>query len=127
MRSLADKSLEFVRQYLPEIDKPTLEDYDEAFRIWQQDKQAEFSDERVIEIIGGYLGNKCVDELEMEWSVVTDEYGTDYAVRSTVNEVTSFPFSAVLKRIEDGNNGFIHGLFHTIRHTIETSDAKARE
>ena len=127
LQALGSDGPAFVQHYLPDVDKLTLEDYDNAFELWQNDKQSDYSDAQVIEIIGGYLGNKCVQDLDMEWSVVTDEYGTDYAVRSNQVEVTTYPFSAVLKRIEDGNSGFIHGLYHTVRHTIETSDAKTRE
>ena len=127
LQALGNDGPAFVQHYLPDVNELRLEDYDKAFELWQNDKQSDYSDAQVIEIIGGYLGNKCVKDLDMEWSVVTDEYGTDYAVRSNEVEVTTYPFSAVLKRIEDGNSGFIHGLYHTVRHTIETSDAKPRE
>jgi len=127
LQTLGNDGPAFVQHYLPDANKLTLEDYDKAFELWQNDKQSDYSDTQVIEIIGGYLGNKCVQDLDMEWSVVTDEYGTDYAVRSNQVEVTTYPFSAVLKRIEDGNSGFIHGLYHTVRHTIETSNVKHRK
>jgi hypothetical protein len=127
LQALGNDGPTFVQHYLPNANELTLEDYDRAFELWQNDKQSDYSDAQVVEIIGGHLGNKCVRDLAMEWSVVTDEYGTDYAVRSNQVQVTTYPFSAVLKRIEDGNSGFIHGIYHTVRHTIESSKAKTRE
>jgi hypothetical protein len=32
---------------------------------------------RVIQLVRGYVGNKLVAEFDMEWVMVTDEYGTD--------------------------------------------------
>jgi len=127
LQTLGQIGPEFVQHYLSNVDEPTLMDYDNAFRMWQNDESSVFSDQQVMETLGGYIGNKCVADLGMEWSVVVDEYGTDYAVRSAETEVASYPFSAVLKRIEDRQNGFIHGLYHTIRYTIETARSKQRE
>ncbi len=127
LQALGNDGPAFVKHYLPDANELTLEVYDKAFELWQNDKQSDYSTTQAIEIIGGHLGNKCVEDLDMEWCVVMDEYGTDYAVRSSKVEVTTFPFSAVLKRIEDGNSGFIHGLYHTVRDTIETPDAKSRD
>lgn len=59
------------------VTEPNLRDYDTAFRAWQQDEAPAYSDMLVIQLIGGYLGNKLVADFDMEWVMVTDEYGTD--------------------------------------------------
>ena len=63
----------------------------------------------------------------MEWVTVTDEYGTDYAVRSKSVEVMAFPFSTVLKRIEDKEHDFLHGVYHTLKQRLESSDNMRRD
>ena len=126
LQSLAAQGPRFVAAYLPETKEPELKDYDLAFRAWQTSKSPSHSKEQVIEILGGYLGNKCVADFDMEWVTVTDEIGTDYAIRSKSVEVMAFPFSTVLKRIEDNQYDFLHGVYHTIGHTLATGDYKSR-
>ena len=127
LEALSEQGPGFVRAYLPDVREPDLKDHDLAFRAWQTSKAPQHSNEQVVEILGGYLGNKCVVDLEMEWVTVTDEYGTDYAVRSKSAEVMAFPFSTVMKRIEAKEHDFLHGVYHTLKHTLDSGDYKTRE
>lgn len=127
LQSLDDGGPQFVSHYLPDVTEPSLKDYDAAFRAWQLDESSEYTDQQVIQLVGGYLGNKCVDDFDMEWVTVTDEFGTDYAVRSTRVEVMSFPFSTVLKRIEDKKYDFVHGVYYTIKEMLTNGEYKVRE
>jgi hypothetical protein len=124
LESLANYGKEFVNKYLPEEINFDLKAHDRAFRAWQISKPPKHSDEEVIKIIGGYLGNKLVTDLNMEWVTVTDEYGIDYAVRSKSTEVISFPFSTVMKRVESGEYDFLYGVFYTTKQMIESGDYK---
>jgi hypothetical protein len=117
----------FLATYLEGAVEPTLEQYDRAFRAWQKSASPQHTAEQVIEILGAHLGNKCVADLNMEWVKVTDEYGTDYAVRSKSYEVMAFPFSSVLKRIEDREYDFMNGVYYAVKHDIESGDAMPRE
>ena len=63
----------------------------------------------------------------MEWVTVTDEYGTDYAVRSTKVELMSFPFSTVFKRIEDKKHDFVQGVYYTIKEMLTNGEYKVRD
>ena len=126
LQSLGGDGPQFVSHYLPTVTEPTLKDYDAAFRAWQQDPSPPYDSQQVIQIVGGYLGNKCVTDFDMEWVTVTDEYGTDYAVRSTKVEVMSFPFSTVLKRIEDKNYDFVHGVYYTVKEMLTNGEYKVR-
>ena len=63
----------------------------------------------------------------MEWVTVTDEYGTDYAVRSTKVEVMSFPFSTVLKRIENKKYDFVHGAYYTVKEMLTNGQYQVRQ
>src|SRR6516162_7230883 len=77
LQSLSTQGPGFVAAYLPDARDPSLKDYDRAFRAWQISKAPKHSKEQVIEILGGYLGNKCIGDFDMEWVTVTDQYGTD--------------------------------------------------
>ncbi len=127
LQSLGGDGPQFISTYLPSVTAPTLKDYDAAFRAWQQDQSPQYDEQKVIEIFGGYLGNKCVADFDMEWVTVTDEYGTDYAVRSTEVELMSFPFSTVLKRIEDKEYDFVRGVYYTIKEMLANGEYKVRE
>ncbi|MDH5786239.1 MAG: DUF3806 domain-containing protein, partial [Chromatiales bacterium] len=114
----------FVKSYLPHVTNPSLKDYDEAFRLWQIEKERRYTEQQIIEILGACLGNKLITDFQMEWVVVTDEYGTDFAVRGKRFEIISFPFSSVVKRIENNQYDFMVGVYHTVRASIERGDFK---
>jgi len=127
LESLAAQAPSFAAAYLGDKADPDLKDYDEAFRVWQTSKKPQHSNDQVVEIIGGYLGNKCIADFDMEWVTVTDEFGTDYAVRGKTVDVMSFPFSTVLKRIEKSEHGFLFGVYHATKQMLESGDYRSRE
>jgi len=103
-----------------------LKRYDEAFKAWQDSTVKKHSDQDVINALGAYLGQRMVQDFNMEWVMVTDQYGKDYAVRHKTSELMSFPFSSVMKRIEDKEHDFIHGVYHVLKHEVENGDWKQR-
>jgi len=124
LEALSGKARGFLHTYAGPTAPETLEAYDVAFIKWQDSKSRTYSDEQVIELLGGVLGNKFVTDLDMQWAVVEDEYGTDYAVRHSRVEVLSFPFSTVMKRVKDNENGFLDSVFEITKHKIESGDAR---
>src|SRR5579871_5835151 len=56
LRSLGDDGPQFVSHYFTTITHPDLKDCDAAFRAWQLDASPPYTDQQVIQIIGGYLG-----------------------------------------------------------------------
>jgi hypothetical protein len=117
---------EFVAAYLGHEATLNLATLDQAFRAWQLESSRRFSEQEVENILGAYLGQRLAADLNMEWVTVTDEYGTDYAVRSRKYEVMSFPFAVVSKRIEDGKHDFLVAVYHTVEHTLEEGDHMPR-
>jgi len=103
-----------------------LKQYDEAFKAWQDSHAKRHSDQDVINILGSYLGQRMVKDFDMEWVMVTDKYGKDYAVRHKTSELLSFPFSSVMKRIEDKEHDLIHGVYHVLKHEVEQGEFKQR-
>ncbi len=126
LNSYASQGVRFVSTYLPRVSNPTLKDFDEAFRMWQLEKKPRYTQQQVIDMLGSYLGNKLITDFQMEWVIVTDQYGTDYAVRAKKYEVLSFPFSSVMKRIDKNQYDFMVGIYHTIKASIVSGDYKAR-
>lgn len=125
----AAKGASFVSAYLPNIKnikEPTLKDFDEAFYLWLREKKQRYSSQQVVEILGSRLGKKLINDFDMEWVLVEDEYGTDYAVRAKKKETMSFPFSSVLKRIESNEHDFMVGVYQAVKSTIDESDVKTR-
>jgi hypothetical protein len=127
LQSLGKDGPDFVAHYFPNTTQPGLKDYDAAFRAWQLDKTPKHTEQQVIDIIGGYLGNKCIADFEMEWVTVTDEFGTEYAVQSTKVELMSYPFSTVRKRIEDKKYDFVQGVYYTIKEVLDSGESRDRQ
>lgn len=117
----------FVKHYKPDTIEPTLVDYDEAFIAWQKDKTGKYSADDVVMIVGGYLGNRCIADFDMQWVRVEDEYGTDFAVRAKKSEVMIFPFSSVQKRVNASNSGFVHGVYHALKNLFESGNHDPRD
>lgn len=116
IRALDKAALEILEVYRPGA-TPSLESYDEAFRLWQRDESHRFSTD-VVERLGSYLGNRLADDFDMEWVELTDEYGTDLAVRARRFEVLSFPFSSVGKRIQNNQYDFMAGVYYAVKDAI---------
>ena len=112
--------------YQPQATAATLSEFDVAFLNWQRDAKAKFTEGQVINMLGAFLGNKLVKDFDMEWVVVTDMYGTDFAVRGKKVEVMSFPFSSVAKRIESHQFDFMNGVYFAVKNAVENENVKAR-
>ena len=118
---LAAAGPEFVRIFLPNVSDPSLKHYDEAFRLWQESRGNDpdaVSEALVIDIIGSYLGNKLVSELDMKWVEVTDQYGSDYAVHHAQIDVFAYPFSTVKKRVDKDENDFIFNVYYMVKQAV---------
>ena len=122
----AREAASFVQVYGAAEEGSELQQFDEAFQAWQNSATRRHTDEQVISLLGAYLGERLVEDFEMEWVLVSDQYGRDYAVRHKTSELMSFPFSSVMKRIEDQEHGFIHGVYHFLKHELEHGQWKER-
>jgi hypothetical protein len=122
----AAKAKRFVADYLPAVSNPSLTDFDEAFSLWQAEARPRYTEQQVIDILGAYLGNRLAADFQMEWILVTDQDGTDYAVRGKKFEVISFPFASVEKRIESKQHEFMAGVYYAVKDAIEKGDYKTR-
>lgn len=124
--ALSSQAGAFVLAYVPAATSPTLKDFDEAFRRWQKETKPRYTQQQVVEVLGAYLGNRLIADFQMEWVEVTDQHGTDYAVRGKEVEVMSFPFSSVAKRIRADQYDFMAGVYYTVQDAIASGRYKKR-
>jgi len=122
LQSLSEPGPQFVATFLPDVQSPGLKEYDEAFRLWLGSIDSVYSAQQVVEILGSYLGQRCVADLNMEWVQVSDEFGTDYAVRGKYAEVIVYPFSTVMKRVQSKEHGFLHNVYYAIQDMLESGE-----
>lgn len=125
-RLLALHAESFAHAHGQTLNDSDLKILDVAFQSWRNTENSAYTDQQVMEILGAYLGEKLNRELRMEWVVVTDEYGTDYAVRGIDFEIMAFPFSSVWKRIEDGQHDFLYGVYHAVKNQLSDGEVKRR-
>jgi Domain of unknown function (DUF3806) len=71
-----------------------------------------------INIVGLALGQLLVDRFGLSWAAVTDEHGTEIAVRGPSDFIV-FPTNFVAKRYESGETGFIEPFVAEVARTLE--------
>ena len=73
-----------------------------------------------IQALGIVLGKVFVNETpNYDWWVIEDEYGKDACVRYKETSLLTFPQTMLSKRIEDGEEINVSGLFHGLREELE--------
>jgi hypothetical protein len=118
---MAEGTVAFVQTYGVDTLHPTLKDCDAAFSAWQRSQMPrKYKEEDVVETLGAFLGERCVTELGMQWVMVTDKYGKDFAVKAPDREVIAFPFSTVQKRIAAGQHEFLAPVFYSVKEMVES-------
>ena len=98
----------------------TPEALDAAYARWLEQWLTTPEDQRddpnlYVNAFGLGFGQLLVDELGLEWAVVSDELGTEIAVHGQPGDVLVFPPNLVGKRLESGETGFFAPLFAAIR------------
>jgi hypothetical protein len=73
---------------------------DVVFSRWMHDEEEKENDDAVANALGAAFGEHLVEQHGFRWVVVTDKYGTEYAVRHSIAETMAFPRTSVQKRIE---------------------------
>jgi hypothetical protein len=68
--------------------------------------------------LGIAFGQYLVQTLHMTWAVVTDEHGTDIAVRGAPSDMLVFPTAATAKRIANGDLPFFTDLYEQLSSDI---------
>ncbi|WP_074864238.1 DUF3806 domain-containing protein [Atopomonas hussainii] len=121
--ALAREASNFQQKYLPVVTILSLETLDQAVMHWRNDDVSDYSEREVIAILGAYLGERLAADFGLKWVIVSDKYGTDYAVTDNERGTQVFPFSSVAKRIDLTEARIMVGIYYTAKHGIENSRA----
>ena len=60
-------------------------------------------DEASLEVLGAAFGDVIAVALGFDWVVVTDEQGSDFAIKHPTKMVLAFPRDMIVKRVENGD------------------------
>jgi hypothetical protein len=88
----------------------TPEELDRVFSRWMAEGGEKESGDLVASALGAAFGAYFVEQHRFRWMVVTDQYGTDYAVQHYPGPTIAFPCSSVMKRIERGEPEFFQDI-----------------
>ena len=94
------------------------EQLDVVFGRWMIDDGDKEPPKIVADALGAAFGEHVVDRHGFQWVVVTDSFGTDYAIRK--GETMAFPQASVMKRIERNETALFQalsvGILHALNH-----------
>ncbi len=137
--NLNEKDQEFIRYSLGDIedllalltekktiDNYTAEDLDELLYLWNN-KKIEFpytDEQQFVNAIGSAFGHYLNKEVKTVWTIVNDEYGTDYACVGTTHSFQLFPFSSVWKAIEQNREKSLDGIVLVVKNNLKEWDKK---
>lgn len=75
-----------------------------------------------INAMGAAFGNLMNRDNNTVWSIISDEYGTDFACISESPKFQTFPFSSVWKAIEEERNGSLQDIMDLVKKHLSDSD-----
>jgi hypothetical protein len=104
----------------------TLAALDRAFAAWLASGPAAADANAIINCVGIAFGQALVDTVELQWVVVTDEYGTELAVHGLPDrgDVLVYPANFVAKRWERRESNFLEGALRRIAHDVQAIASK---
>ena len=121
--TILENAENFIQKYSDKEEFLNAENLDYVLEQWKLDKSATKSDKNdVVEMLGCAFGQDLINSLNCEWQILTDEYGTDFTVIHKKYKINSFPFSSVLKAIEEDRKESLNGIKLILKKNIE--DAK---
>lgn len=97
----------------------TPEELDRVFSRWQHDGDDRESDDILANALGAAFGDYLVHRHGFRWVVVTDQYGTDFAVSHPQGSTMAFPKSSVEKRIDIDDPELFQNLSAAIAHRLQ--------
>jgi len=77
-----------------------------------------------LQCLGVVLGDAFVQELNMEWIMIEDEYGRDPAIRLPGTTIILFPLTMISKRIEKGEQVDVFDMFNGTAARLEQIQAQ---
>lgn len=122
-RAILRNTEKFIQKYSDQKEFYDAENLDYVLEQWKMDKSVTKSNKNdVVEMLGCAFGQDLINSLDCEWQILTDEYGTDFTVIHKKYKINGFPFSSVLKAIEEDRKESLNGIKLILKKNIE--DAK---
>jgi hypothetical protein len=132
---LSDKDKEFIayclvdaeillKQLAPnkDLSNYSAADLDELISLWKH-KRTSFKlvqEDEFANAMGAAFGNCLNKTVGTTWTIISDEYGTDYACVSENPQFQTFPFSSVWKAIEENDGeGKLTAIITVVQKHIE--------
>jgi hypothetical protein len=96
---------------------------DIVFEKWRQSNDSKKeSHEYVVEALGAALGQDIVNNLDCDWKLLTDQYGSDITVIHKKYKVNGFPFSSAEKAYTENRTGSFQSVKLIIKHHIQEAE-----
>ena len=100
------------------------ENIDFILEEWKKDKSNNRVDQnQLIDILGSAFGQNIVDDLNFEWKIWTDEYGSDITIIDKKIVLNGFPFSSVYKAIDQNRVGSLNDIKLLLKKNLEDANA----
>ncbi len=118
-----------LRKYEPNsnIDNFTPQTLDSIIDKWNIDStNFSCSENYFVNTIGTAFGHYLVKTYKMKWTMVTDEYGTDYATAIEELRLTNFPLNSVAKAVEQKREGSLQTISLMTKQQISESNKKSK-
>lgn len=98
----------------------TAKDLDELLFRWNNKKyNFQYLDEnQFVNAVGAAFGNYLNKEFDTVWTVINDEYGTDYACIGTTHNFQLFPFSSAWKAVEQNREDSLNAIVLIVKKNI---------
>ena len=94
-----------------DIDNFSATTLDKIIDQWNHDSTTfDCTEDYFVNTIGAAFGHYLVKTYKMKWTMVTDEYGTDYATTIDEIKLTNFPLNSVAKAITQKREGSLQTI-----------------
>lgn len=71
-------------------------------------------DQASLEVLGAAFGDVVAKTLGLDWVVVKDEHGSDFAIKHPTKMVFAFPRDMIVKRVENGDEINLTELYNGV-------------
>ena len=118
----------WVRNHYDETSRHKYDTLDEKLRLLDtilRNKWIAPSETLKLQCLGVTFGDALAQKLGLTWITVEDEYGRDPALTLAGTSVCVFPLTSISKRVEQGEEVEIYGLFEAACNMIERHRRKA--
>jgi hypothetical protein len=124
IRANAAKAASFVSTFIESNASIwSIDDLDAAFKAWTISSEKHgFNPNTVIELLGAAFGERCAQELNMQWINVTDKYGKSIALVGKEKAFRAYPYDSIAKRVAEGECDFFKPIFMSLLSASRNED-----